>query len=141
MAAPLADPYVADLERENEALIEALREALSREAVVEGERDQLATYARSLEVDLAWSDHQQETLAQQLRTERQLHHRTHTHAARLTDLLGDTPPAVTDFLDERPQFITALKNCPAESLADYHRWQGHAEARRQLAERLARASR
>lgn len=94
MAAPLIDPYVADLERENEALIEALSEALSREAVAESERDQLATYARSLEVDLAWSEHQQEALAEQLRTERQLHRHTYTRAVHLTDLLADTPPAL-----------------------------------------------
>jgi predicted transcriptional regulator len=42
---------------------------------------------------------------------------------------------VRDFIAERENFITALKNSP-EADADYHRWQGHAEARRHLAERL-----
>ncbi|MFD5089389.1 hypothetical protein ACFWMR_02220 [Amycolatopsis thailandensis] len=41
-----------------------------------------------------------------------------------------------DFVAERENFITALKNSP-EADADYHRWQGHVEARRHLAERLA----
>ena len=42
------------------------------------------------------------------------------------------------FINERPQYITALKNCSPENTADYWRWQGHAEARRQLSEGYAR---
>jgi len=41
-----------------------------------------------------------------------------------------------DYIAERPRFITASKNCPPENTSDYWRWQGHAAARRQLAERL-----
>lgn len=43
---------------------------------------------------------------------------------------------VDDFIDERDDYINTLKQC-TESNADYFRWQGHAEARRQLSERLA----
>lgn len=43
---------------------------------------------------------------------------------------------VRDFCAERSEFVSVLKNC-TENNADYYRWQGHAEARRQLTERLA----
>lgn len=42
---------------------------------------------------------------------------------------------VDDFCAERAQYVTALKQ-NTDGGADYHRWQGHAEARRQLSERL-----
>lgn len=38
---------------------------------------------------------------------------------------------------ERPQFLTAIKNCAPDNDSDYWRWQAHAEVRRQLAESLA----
>lgn len=41
---------------------------------------------------------------------------------------------VQEFIRERADYITAIEN--AGNGPDYHRWQGHAEARRQLAERL-----
>ena len=43
---------------------------------------------------------------------------------------------VDDFIADREGFVTALKNS-IECYTDYFRWQGHAEARRHLAERLA----
>lgn len=43
---------------------------------------------------------------------------------------------VAAFCAERAGCITAIKNCHPDNTADYYRWQGHAEARRQLAERL-----
>lgn len=43
--------------------------------------------------------------------------------------------AVEKFINERSEFVTALKNSSGND-ADYHRWSGHAEARRQLAEDL-----
>lgn len=42
---------------------------------------------------------------------------------------------VQAFLAEWHDFKTAAENAPSPN-ADYHRWQGHMEARRQLAERL-----
>lgn len=45
--------------------------------------------------------------------------------------------AIKDFIDQRPEYITALKNTRGDdSQADYYRWSGHAEARRQLAQKL-----
>lgn len=41
---------------------------------------------------------------------------------------------VEAFIAERADYVTAIEN--AGNGPDYHRWQGHAEARRQLAERL-----
>ena len=46
------------------------------------------------------------------------------------------PTKVADFCAERAGFITAINNCHPDNVSDYHRWQGHAEARRQLSERL-----
>lgn len=44
---------------------------------------------------------------------------------------------VEKFINERSEFVNALKGTSGqEDLSDYHRWQGHAEARRQLAEDL-----
>lgn len=88
MAAPLIDPYVADLERENEALIEALREALAREAVAESERDQLADRVQALEFEIAWNEHSRIELQEQLHLEQRRHMHTHARAERLTALLN-----------------------------------------------------
>lgn len=46
------------------------------------------------------------------------------------------PGAVLAFINERPEYITAMENCHVDKVDDYGRWSGHAEARRQLAERL-----
>ncbi|HEY3559716.1 MAG TPA: hypothetical protein VGL05_19740 [Kribbella sp.] len=43
---------------------------------------------------------------------------------------------VATYLAERVNVVTALNNCPASNMEDYYRWQGHAEARRILAESL-----
>lgn len=42
---------------------------------------------------------------------------------------------VEDFINERAEYVRVLKQCQHAD-ADYWRWQGHAEARRQLRERL-----
>lgn len=45
--------------------------------------------------------------------------------------------AVEAFINERPGYITALKNTRGtDDQSDYWRWQGHAESRRQLAQAL-----
>ena len=45
--------------------------------------------------------------------------------------------AVEAFINERPEYITALKNTRGtDDQSDYWRWQGHAESRRQLAQAL-----
>lgn len=43
---------------------------------------------------------------------------------------------VDDFCAERAEYITAINNCHPDNDRDYWRWNGHAEARRQLSERL-----
>lgn len=41
---------------------------------------------------------------------------------------------VLAFINMRPEYVTALRNTPGNAdQTDYHRWSGHAEARRQLA--------
>jgi hypothetical protein len=42
---------------------------------------------------------------------------------------------VKNFIDERPAYVSAAR-VSVEAGADYHRWQGHMEARRQLAQAL-----
>ena len=44
--------------------------------------------------------------------------------------------AVAEFVAARAEYITALRNCHGDNTSDYDRWQGHAAARRQLAELL-----
>jgi hypothetical protein len=43
---------------------------------------------------------------------------------------------VAAFVAQRAEVITAIRNCHPDDSADYNRWQGHAEARRVLAEQL-----
>jgi hypothetical protein len=43
---------------------------------------------------------------------------------------------VCAFVNERPEYVAALINCSPGNDADYWRWSGGAEARRQLAETL-----
>jgi hypothetical protein len=44
--------------------------------------------------------------------------------------------AVEKFVAARAEYITAINNCPPDNSADYWRWQGHAEGRRQLSQTL-----
>lgn len=44
--------------------------------------------------------------------------------------------AVGEFIDQREEYVRVLKQC-TEANPDYYRWQGNAEARRQLGETLA----
>lgn len=45
---------------------------------------------------------------------------------------------VKHFLDQREEYVRVLRQC-VDADADYHRWQGHAEARRQLGQKLEAA--
>ena len=44
--------------------------------------------------------------------------------------------AVAEFVAARAEYITSIRNCHPDNAHDYDRWQGHAAARRQLAELL-----
>ncbi|MFI0897712.1 hypothetical protein [Streptomyces sp. NPDC020983] len=55
--------------------------------------------------------------------------------ARVAEL--EAPAAkVAEFVAERAEYITAIRNCHPDNARDYYRWQGHAEARRRLARDL-----
>ena len=61
--------------------------------------------------------------------------------ARIAERVAVAQPevnsAVVAFINERPGYITALKNTRGtDDQSDYWRWQGHAESRRQLAQSL-----
>lgn len=43
---------------------------------------------------------------------------------------------VAEFVAARAEYITAIENCHPDNARDYERWQGHAESRRQLAQKL-----
>jgi hypothetical protein len=43
---------------------------------------------------------------------------------------------VSRFVEKRAEYITAIRNCHPDNGHDYDRWQGHAAARRQLAQEL-----
>lgn len=61
---------------------------------------------------------------------------------RLADLRSELKAAkdelakVHDFIHARHEFVGVLRQYSTEDMADYHRWTGHAEARRELAETL-----
>jgi hypothetical protein len=50
--------------------------------------------------------------------------------------LRDFEATVAGFVAARAEYVTALRNCHPDNGHDYDRWQGHAAARRQLAELL-----
>lgn len=50
--------------------------------------------------------------------------------------LATRDATVREFCADRAEYITAINNCASENDRDYWRWNGHAEARRQLSERL-----
>lgn len=50
--------------------------------------------------------------------------------------LREQAEKVAAFVAQRAEVITAIRNCHPDNSADYNRWQGHAEARRVLAEQL-----
>jgi len=43
---------------------------------------------------------------------------------------------VAEFAAKRAEYITSIENCSPSNDHDYWRWQGHAEARRQLSQQL-----
>jgi hypothetical protein len=48
-----------------------------------------------------------------------------------------TPQPVLDFINQRTEYVHAARNSRGDDIdADYYRWQGHMEARRQLAQSL-----
>lgn len=54
-------------------------------------------------------------------------------ARQLAELRG----LVEEFVNQRPEFVTAMRNTPGDqNQADYWRWSGHAEARRTFAAAL-----
>lgn len=53
----------------------------------------------------------------------------------LANLVTRDLTTVREFCGERAEYVRVLRQC-TDASADYHRWQGHAEARRQLSERL-----
>jgi len=50
--------------------------------------------------------------------------------------LAELRSVVDAFCAERAGVITAILNCHPDNQHDYDRWQGHAESRRQLSQRL-----
>ena len=53
--------------------------------------------------------------------------------------MSDQDRIVADFIAQREEYVRVLEQC-VNANADYHRWQGHAEARRQLRDKLAAAA-
>lgn len=59
-----------------------------------------------------------------------------TGIARMATELLELRARVIDFINERPEYVNSCRNAHPDNTHDYYRWQGGAEARRQLAERL-----
>lgn len=65
--------------------------------------------------------------------------REHAANARLLARIAELEQqaaVVAEFTAKRAEYITAIRNCHPDNGHDYDRWQGHAAARRQLAELL-----
>ncbi len=59
-----------------------------------------------------------------------------TEAAEALRVQRDREAIVAEFVAKRAEYITSIRNCHPDNGHDYDRWQGHAAARRQLAELL-----
>lgn len=58
-------------------------------------------------------------------------------SAYLAAALPEVTSKVEAFINQRPEYIHALKNTRSgDDMSDYSRWNGHAESRRQLAQAL-----
>lgn len=57
------------------------------------------------------------------------------HPAERQSAPVDRERIVADFIAQREEYVRVLRQC-VDADADYHRWQGHAEARRQLRDKL-----
>lgn len=58
-------------------------------------------------------------------------------SAYLAAALPEVTSKVEAFINQRPEYIQALKNTRSgDDMSDYSRWNGHAESRRQLAQAL-----
>ncbi|AYN58911.1 hypothetical protein PP634_gp85 [Arthrobacter phage Richie] len=58
-------------------------------------------------------------------------------ADEITAIRDEVPQPALDFINQRSEYVRAARNTVCtDGDADYWRWQGHMEARRQLAERL-----
>ena len=62
-------------------------------------------------------------------------HTVMSTSAPVTTLTEEQVATVLEFINDRPRFVSALKQCSSAD-HDYWRWSGHAEARRHLAEQL-----
>lgn len=60
----------------------------------------------------------------------------HNPVAASLSALSKVEQVATAFVAQREEYVRVLKQC-VEADADYYRWQGHAEARRQLRDKLA----
>ncbi|MER6778411.1 MULTISPECIES: hypothetical protein [unclassified Streptomyces] len=52
------------------------------------------------------------------------------------EALSAASEKVAAFCAQRAEYVTNLRNCSPTNDRDYYRWSGHAEARRQLSQRL-----
>lgn len=57
-------------------------------------------------------------------------------AVTLEQELAELQAAVQAFTADRAKYISAIRDCHPHDVASYYRWQGHAESRRVLSERL-----
>lgn len=72
----------------------------------------------------------------ELEAERHSTNESLSAAAEALHVSRDREAIVSEFAAKRAEYITAIRNCHPDNGHDYDRWQGHAAARRQLAELL-----
>lgn len=136
---------LAELDRQKTAYAYAVKDLLYQHKT---ERDALADQVAKLGLELNSTKRERDEALSDLADERatrveaeDAYGRVAMDAAnRLSELEAAQArlDKVERFIDDRREVITALRNCPGsdDRAGDYMRWQGHAEARRVLADAL-----
>lgn len=92
--------------------------------------DNLATVVFGFDIE-EWNEHDEDEKRQLLAPY------VRTIETYLAAALPEVISKVEAFINQRPEYIQALKNTRSgDDMSDYSRWNGHAESRRQLATAL-----
>ncbi|WP_280476013.1 hypothetical protein [Nocardia farcinica] len=138
---------IAELEAERARLVEGVASTVRRFSATLDERDALRARVAELEAERDRARDAGKTIGQALAT----YNRIALDATGLRHVIGengdgdwqvvwerlaDLGAEVRKFIDQRPEYVNSCRNANSDADHDYYRWQGGAEARRQLAQRL-----
>ncbi|KFG08133.1 hypothetical protein [Streptomyces scabiei] len=133
---PLADTMLAAISPETQAQAEQIMADFTERRKIEktgvtvyqeqrDELERLRSEVAALRAERHSTNESLSKAAEQLRADRD----------RIAEL-EKREAVVAEFVAARAEYITSIRNCHPDNGHDYDRWQGHAAARRQLAELL-----